>query len=158
VNGYNNVILLGRIVSEPEMRHLGPNNTPLARFTVVNNRKHGGKEEAHFFDCEMWGERAEHFCRWHHKGDAVFVTGELRQDRWVDTTAGKKMSKIKLNCFTFSFLPKADGQSTKGETGYLERAHREPDRKSNPTNAADIEDDLFGPEPEAGWDTSFDPF
>jgi len=149
MNGHCSVLLLGRICSDEGVLNLGPNKTPMLRFTVVLNRKYNGKEEAHFIDCEMWGERAMAFAKYHTKGSACYLQGELKQDRWVDKQTGEKRNKLKVNVHGFSFLPKTDGGSTRSDTDYLAGGHREPDRKYDPTNQTEVDQDVFGPDGDA---------
>lgn len=128
MNGYNSVTLLGTICSDVTIDVVGSKDTPCCKFTVVNNRKFGGKEEAHFFDVVMWGDRAVTFAQHHEKGAPCFVVGELKQEKWKDKATGTARSRLVIHAHTFAFVP----------NGKRKEAHAEPDRKSNRTNEADL--------------------
>lgn len=146
MNGYNSVTILGTIASDIKLDIVGVKDTPVAKFSMVNNRKYGGKEEAHFFDVTMWGDRATTFAKFHTKGKPAFIVGELKQERWKDKDSGQSRSRIVVHAHTFSFV--SHGDKPAGE------AHQEPDRKSNRTN----ESDLYQPGPSSSYDVDDTPF
>lgn len=120
--------MLGRITSDIQFDHIGDKQTPVAKFSMANNRKYNGKEVAHFFDIELWGDRAVPFVKFHSKGSPCFVVGELRQDVWKDKESGQRRSRIKIAAHTWSFCGSSKGHST-----------QEPDRSHNRSNEADVE-------------------
>jgi len=87
----NKVVIVGRLVREPEMGSVG-------RFTVAYNRRYkkGDEwvEESHFFDVKVFGKLVERLGKYK-KGDLVFVEGRLSQDRW-ETETGEKRSRISI--------------------------------------------------------------
>lgn len=62
----NNVVLVGRIVREPELRYT-PQNTAVATFTLAVNRRFKnaqGEREADFINCVIWRQPAENLANW----------------------------------------------------------------------------------------------
>jgi single-strand DNA-binding protein len=93
----NSVNLSGRLTKNARLKYAGDN--PLLEFSIATNRsvKKGGewKEEASFFDCFLWGKLGEAIEQKMKKGSMIYVSGELKQDRWK-TKDGSSRSKIKI--------------------------------------------------------------
>jgi len=95
----NSVVLMGRLVRDCEIKYTSA-GTALAKFSIAVNRsvKDGDgqwKVEPSFFDCTMFGARAEAVSQYLTKGKQVGVSGELRQNRW-EQDDGQKRSKIEV--------------------------------------------------------------
>lgn len=90
----NKVILLGRLVADPETR-ITQNNTAMARFKLAVNRQ-GKKEEgqptADFFQITAWRATAEFVQKYFHKGQQVLIEGYLRNNNWTDKDGNKRYS------------------------------------------------------------------
>lgn len=129
MNGYSSVQLIGRITSDIEMNFLGEKQTAVCKFAIANNRKYGGKEEAHYFDVELWGDRAVSFAKFHEKGSPACVIGELRQSRWKDKATGVNRSRVVIAAHTWVLLP--DGKQRNSTD--------EPDRKADRSNQREVE-------------------
>ncbi len=102
---FNSVVLLGNLARDPELRYT-PQGVAVASFAVAVNRqaKEGGAEKATFVDVEAW-ERLGEVCAAHLKrGRAVLVSGELRQDRWVDQGTKKHHSKLFVVAKSVQFI------------------------------------------------------
>lgn len=106
MSSYNKVILVGRLTRDPEIKQL-PSGTVVGKFSIAVSRQYIDKneqeqEEVNFFDCELFGKKAETFAKYHKKGRQVFVEGTLRQDTWEDD--GQKRSKVLIRVEDFVFL------------------------------------------------------
>jgi single-strand DNA-binding protein len=118
----NRVFLMGNLTRDVEIRHL-PSNTAVAQFGLAVNERYKDRdgnwqERANFFDCEMFGARAEAFARFLHKGRPVFIEGRLRLDRWEDKSTGQPRSKVKVIAENFEFVDsKSDGGGGGGGGG-----------------------------------------
>lgn len=76
----NNVVLVGRMTRDAELRYT-PNNSPVATFTLAVNRnfKNGdGERDAYFINCVIWGSKAENLTSWCKKGALIGVTGRIQ--------------------------------------------------------------------------------
>ena len=76
----NKVILIGRIVRDPEVRYGGANNTAVARYTLACDRKYKkeGENTADFINCVVFGKLAEFAEKYLKKGTKIAVTGRIQ--------------------------------------------------------------------------------
>ena len=103
----NIVVLVGRLVGEPELRYM-PSGTPVAGFSVAVNRsirKDDGTFEDlldGYFDCEYFGGSAVTLCEDYGKGALVQITGSLHQRKYkVGNGAGNRtISKVEVRAKT----------------------------------------------------------
>ena len=75
----NNVVLVGRLTRDPELRYT-PSNVAVATFSLAVNRNfknQAGNREADFISCIMWRQQAENFANWLKKGALVGITGRI---------------------------------------------------------------------------------
>lgn len=100
---YNKTLLMGHLTRDPEIRHVGGNNTAICSATIAVSKKMKNKqtgkytEKTAFVDLKIWGASGERFAEWFQKGSAVFVDGELEQESWEDKNSGQKRSKLVVN-------------------------------------------------------------
>lgn len=76
----NNVVLIGRLTRDPELRYT-PSNVAVATFNLAVNRNFkgaNGEREADFINCIMWRKQAENFANWVKKGALVGITGRIQ--------------------------------------------------------------------------------
>ena len=112
---FNQVVIMGNLTRDVEVRHL-QSGSAVAEVSVAVNRKwkdkNSGetKEEVGFFDVVMWGRQAEIAEQYLHKGSGLLVQGRLQQDRWEDKETGKGRSKVKIVCENFQMLSKGSGE------------------------------------------------
>jgi len=104
----NVVVLVGRLVRDPELRYT-PHGAAVAEFTVAANRKFNRKDgepaqDVVFLDVVAWNRMAEVAAEFLKKGRQVAVTGALVQDRWDDKDSGQKRSRIRLQAQSLQFL------------------------------------------------------
>jgi single-strand DNA-binding protein len=90
----NKVILMGRLVADPETRYT-QNNIAMTRFKLAVNRS--GKRQpdqpsADFFTLTAWRSTAEFVSKYFRKGQQVLVEGYLRNSVWTDQQGNKRYS------------------------------------------------------------------
>ena len=88
----NKVILMGRLVKDPEARTVG-DGISIARFTIAVDRRFTGKDgqrQTDFINCTAWRKTGEFICRYFHKGNMIAVIGELQTRTWEDDTGQKR--------------------------------------------------------------------
>ena len=104
-NDINNVVLVGRLTREIELKYLN-SGTAVGRFSLAVNRiKRSGdqrEEEVSFFDITVWGKQAEVLNPYLSKGRQVCVSGELRQSRWEQD--GQSRSRIEIVASSIQLL------------------------------------------------------
>ena len=88
----NKVILMGRLVKDPEVRYSN-SAEPLAvaRYTLAVNRrfKRQGEPEADFINCVAFGKNGELAEKYIKKGQMIGIVGRLQVRSW-DEQEGKK--------------------------------------------------------------------
>jgi single-strand DNA-binding protein len=130
----NQVILVGRITRDAELRYTA-SGSALCNFSIaVNRRVKKGEQwmdEASFFDLTLWDKQAENLNKYLVKGTQVAIQGELRQDRWEKD--GQKFSKVQVFVSNLQLLGSARGNAGEGaprsDSGYSAPARSpEPQR------------------------------
>ncbi|MFH1435301.1 MAG: single-stranded DNA-binding protein [Pseudomonadota bacterium] len=86
--GLNKVILIGRLGTDPELRHT-QSNQPLARMRIAttevyNDRSGQRQENTEWHTVVSWGRSAEVVSRYLKKGRQVYVEGRLQTRKWQD--------------------------------------------------------------------------
>ncbi|MDF9828031.1 single-strand DNA-binding protein [Ereboglobus sp. PH5-5] len=115
---FNQVILIGNLTRDPELR-VTPRGTSICQFGIAVNRTFkdesgNSKEEVNFFDIEAWGKQGEVISKFMSKGRPIFVQGRLKQDSWEDKATGQKRNKIKIVLENFQFIGSRDGGGQQG--------------------------------------------
>ena len=60
----NNVVLVGRLTKDPELRYVGEKNNALTNFSLAVDRGYKslqGENKVDFINIEVWGKQAEVF-------------------------------------------------------------------------------------------------
>ena len=90
----NKVILLGRLVADPETRYT-QSNIAMTRFRIAVNRPgraQEGQQNADFFQLTAWRNTAEFISKYFRKGQQILVEGYLRNNSWTDQQGNKRYS------------------------------------------------------------------
>jgi len=98
----NQVILMGRLTRDPEMRTTTTGKS-IASFSLAVDRQ-TQDDQADFFDITAWEKLGELANQYLSKGRRCLVQGRLRQDSWDDKETGKKRSKIEVVATDITFL------------------------------------------------------
>ena len=88
----NTVILMGRLTSDPELRHT-PNNAAVTSFTLAVERsyvKSGTDHQVDFIDVVVWRQTAEFVCKYFHKGQLAAVQGSIQTRSYTDKDGNKR--------------------------------------------------------------------
>lgn len=113
----NNVVLVGRIVRDPELRFT-PQNTAVATFTLAVNRRFKnakGEREADFINCVIWRQSAENLANWAKKGTLIGVTGSI-QVRNYENKEGQRVYVTEVLADNFQMLESNSNKTEKGKT------------------------------------------
>lgn len=85
----NKVILIGRLVRDPDIRYTqGQNSMAVARYTLAVDRRTKEKE-ADFISCIAFGKAAEFADKYLHKGTKLAVTGRIQTGSYTDKDGRK---------------------------------------------------------------------
>lgn len=111
----NNIILMGRLTRDPEVRYSnGENATAIARYSLAVDRrfKREGQPDADFFDCVCFGKSAEFAEKYLHKGTKMVIQGRLENDNYTDRD-GKMVyrNRIVVESQEFAESKKAAGEN-----------------------------------------------
>lgn len=90
----NKIILMGRLVRDPEMRQTG-SGKPVANFAIAVDRDfkaQNGEKETDFIDIVAWRNTAEFVSKYFTKGRMAVVEGRLQIRDWTDKDGGKRRS------------------------------------------------------------------
>lgn len=112
----NQVILMGRLTRDPEMRTTSTGKT-IASFSLAVDRG-GQDDQADFFDITAWEKLGELVNQYLSKGRRCLVQGRLRQDSWDDKETGKKRSRVEVVATDVTFLdgPNGGGDNAGGSS------------------------------------------
>jgi single-strand DNA-binding protein len=134
---FNQVILIGNLTRDPQLRYL-PSQTAVVDFGLACNRKWKGsngedREEVLFVDCSAFARQAEVINEYCRKGRPLFIEGRLKLDQWEDKQGGGKRSKLTVVVENFQLLGSRDaGPPAAGsdETSQSPPAQRPPSQPS----------------------------
>ncbi len=76
----NKVVLIGRLIKDPDLRYT-TNGVPVTRFTLAVNRNFTnsqGEREADFIPIQTWRGTAENCAKYLSKGRMVAVAGRIQ--------------------------------------------------------------------------------
>ena len=107
--GLNNVVLIGNLTRDPELRYT-PSGIPVCTLRLAVGRNfpnQQGEMETDFFNVVVWRTQAERVAEYLSKGRQVAVRGRLQSRSW-ETPEGQKRSKM---------LVKADQGGLPGQAG-----------------------------------------
>lgn len=109
----NNVVLVGRMTRDAELRYT-PSNQAVATFTLAVNRnfknQSTGEREADFINCVMWRQQAENLANWTKKGHLIAITGRI-QTRSYENQQGQRVYVTEVVAESFQVLEKRDNSA-----------------------------------------------
>ena|SRR5699024_3379142 len=105
VNLINNVVLVGRLTKDPDLRYTS-NGTAVATFTLAINRNftnQSGERDADFINCVLWRKAAENMANMARKGTLLGVTGRI-QTRNYENQQGQRVYVTEVVAENFQLL------------------------------------------------------
>lgn len=88
----NKVILMGRLVRDPEVRYSqGENPMAIARYTLAVDRKfkRDGEPNADFINCIAFGKNGEFAEKYLHKGIKILIEGRWQSGSYTNKDGQK---------------------------------------------------------------------
>ncbi|MGV3079086.1 single-stranded DNA-binding protein [Streptococcus sp. 32226D021BW] len=113
----NNVVLVGRMTRDAELRYT-PSNQAVATFTLAVNRNfknQDGEREADFVNVVIWRQQAENLANWAKKGALIGITGRI-QTRSYDNQQGQRVYVTEVVAESFQLL-ESRGQQSNSQDG-----------------------------------------
>ena len=100
----NRVVLVGRLVKDPELRKTA-SDISVATFTIaVDNavKEQDGTRGSLFLDCRVYRDQADNMAKYTRKGSKVAVDGSLNQRNFVRQDGSKgKVIEVYVDSVTF---------------------------------------------------------
>lgn len=85
----NSITIAGNLTKDAEIRFLA-NGDPVAAFGIADNQ--GKDKSAIFWNCSLFGKRAESLAQYLLKGNPVTVSGNITEREWTDKDGTKRKS------------------------------------------------------------------
>jgi single-strand DNA-binding protein len=91
----NKVILMGRLVRDPELNQTA-NGIAVCKFTVAVNRPYqkDKEQQADFINVTAWRGTAEFVSKYFNKGSIIIVEGKLQNNDYTDKDGIKHYSMV----------------------------------------------------------------
>lgn len=111
----NTVVIAGYTAKDPELKVTPSGTTVLSLLLAVNDTKKNAQgeweETANFFDCVLFGKRAESLAQYIPKGSKLTINGRLHQDRWQGQD-GTNRSRVSIIVQDIELPPRSQPQGT----------------------------------------------
>ena len=107
----NNVVLVGRMTKDAELRYT-PQNQAVATFSLAVNRNfknNNGERDADFINCVIWRQQAENLANWAKKGALVGIVGRI-QTRNYENQQGQCVYVTEVVADSFQLLESRNAQ------------------------------------------------
>ncbi|MGQ9512241.1 single-stranded DNA-binding protein [Thermodesulfitimonas sp.] len=125
----NRIILIGRLVRDPELRYT-PSGTAVAGFTIAVDRPFSGRQgerQTDFIDIVVWQKQAEVCHRNLSKGRLVAVEGRLQIRSYEDNQGiRRKAAEVVADTVRFLDRPREGEKPPEGTTPTQDGEFPEP--------------------------------
>ena len=116
---YNKVIMMGRLVSDPELKTT-PQGVNVCSFRIAVDRRFtpkGEERKSDFFNVVAWRQQAEFVNRYFSKGRMILVEGEMTTRNYTDKN-GNPATWYEIVADRISFT----GEKSQGSGAYSDYA------------------------------------
>lgn len=130
----NNVILVGRLTKDPELRY-SSSNIPMVYFTVAVNRTfadQNGQRQADFISCVAFRKQAENMARYLAKGSLIGVEGRI-QTRNYQGKDGNMVYVTEIVANTIQFL-ESKSSTNRQDNGFNSMSFNQPQQNNYSNN------------------------
>ena len=112
----NNVILMGRLTADPELRTTN-NGLNYCRFTVAVDRYSKGEDKkTDFINCVAWRQTAEFVERYFSKGRMIAVQGSIQTGSFTNKDGAKVYTTdVLVDKVHFCGDKRDEGQATRAQ-------------------------------------------
>lgn len=111
----NRLIMMGRLVADPEVRYGGANNTAVANFRIAVDRrfKRDGEPDADFFRITALGKQGEFVEKYLRKGTKILLEGEIRNNNYTNKD-GNMVYQDQIVANSIEFAESKNAQANNG--------------------------------------------
>ncbi|WP_373897225.1 single-stranded DNA-binding protein [Haloimpatiens sp. FM7315] len=110
----NRVVLIGRLVKDPELKFLPSTGTAVATFNIAVDRRfksQNQQQEADFIPIVVWGKQAESTANYMSKGKLIGISGRI-QTRSYDAKDGSRRYVTEVVADEVQFLEWGGGNKS----------------------------------------------
>ena len=112
----NRVVIVGRLVRDPELRKTASDRSVVAFTVALDNRTtNNGEKSTSYIPCTAWNSTAESIAKFMKKGSLVGVDGHLNQ-RSYTANDGRKVWVVEVIADSVQFLEKKNDSSVNSST------------------------------------------
>ncbi|MDN6167572.1 MAG: single-stranded DNA-binding protein [Lactococcus lactis] len=141
----NNVVLVGRLTKDPDLRYT-QSGTAVANFTLAVNRtftNQDGEREADFINCVIWRKAAENLANMVGKGAQIGVTGRI-QTRNYENKEGQRVFVVEVVAENFQMLESRNKQNGQNNANTGASNNNANEHSRNQQNSTQSNTDPFG--------------
>ncbi|MCE7936454.1 single-stranded DNA-binding protein [Candidatus Saccharibacteria bacterium CPR2] len=137
--GFNQVVLMGNLTRDPELRTT-PKGQSVCSFSVAVNRSWSNaqgeaQDSVDYFDIVAWAKLAELVNQYLQKGRRVLVVGRLQNQTWEQDGQKRKRTEIVASDITFLDSGSGSGSSFADNDS---QASSESKSKKNSADTSDV--------------------
>ena len=99
----NNVVLVGRLTREPELKKT-QSGVSFVNFTVAVNRTYtdqSGERQADFISCVVWRAQADNLARYMRQGSLIGIEGRIQTRTYESEQGTRYITEIVANSIQF---------------------------------------------------------
>lgn len=141
----NNVVLIGRLTKDPELKYT-QTGIATTRFTLAVNRpfkNQNGENEADFINVQVWRKQAENAANYLKKGSLAGVTGRIQTGSYVNQQ-GQRVYTTDVVTDSVQFLEprnQNNGPSAGQNNQFVDKNQNNNDPFANSGTPININDD-----------------
>lgn len=129
----NSITIVGQLGKDSEIRFL-TNGDPVCSFSVADSQ--GKDKPTIWWNCSLFGKRAESLQKYLVKGQSVTVVGSVSERDWTDKEGNKrKQIDVRVNDVALQ-----GGRKESSEPAPAPQRRTQPQQQTN--NFADMDDDI----------------
>ena len=129
------VQVLGRLTRDPQQRPV--NQSRVVQIDIAESRKdRQGNEITAYYSASFWNKAGEPILQYFHKGDPIYVSGELEPREYQDRNGNNRIS-LDINLPRFKFVPapprsrNPQGYNNQQQVGYQQNNQQQPQGQPN---------------------------
>ncbi|HHT55763.1 MAG TPA: single-stranded DNA-binding protein [Acholeplasma sp.] len=99
----NNVVLVGRLTRDPELRKT-QSGVSVVNFTLAVNRTftdQSGERQADFINCVVWRNQADNLARYMRQGSLIGVEGRIQTSSFESEQGMRYVTEVLANSIQF---------------------------------------------------------